>query len=139
MGVFCLYSTVAGPACVRELTFVNADMDPFRVGLPLGTGATVITGKAERRGAWHTTPQVGLTVILNGCLEIETNQAAPRLQPLVAGDMLLVLDRSGEGHRSRGFGPQGLTALLLPLAADAAVALPRLFANWPDDLDPTGI
>jgi hypothetical protein len=139
VGVFCLYSTLRGPACVRELAYADANADPMRVALPVATGATVVSGRTERRSDWHNTPQVGLTVILAGGLEIETGRTAPRRHTLAAGDLLLVLDRSGEGHRSRGFGSEGLTALLLPLAADAVSALPSLFSNWPDDFDATGI
>lgn len=92
-----------------------------------------LTG-AEHRVDWHATPKLGVTVILGGFLDIEINRAAPSVTTLAAGDVLLVVDYRGEGHRSRAHSPVGLSALLLPLAAADVPALAAAFVDWPADI-----
>ena len=103
---------------------------PLQAGVG-GAGATLMTSRLDRTGEWHTTPNIGLTVMLKGWLEIHINRAQPKIFTLVAGDMLFVMDLTGEGHRSRAYGPDGMSALLLPLKASDLASFGQVFKNWP--------
>lgn len=134
MTIYCLYSRPDATTTVVPINFHEPKTDPALLMFPTGAGATMMTGRRERQGQWHTTPKLGVTVIVEGCLDIEINRAAPQCVTLNAGDILLVLDQTGEGHRSRAHGPNGMTALLLPLDATNLPALSTLFRDWPTDL-----
>jgi hypothetical protein len=134
MTIFCLYSRANGTITIAPVVLRDPGTDPFRASLPTGAGATIMGGRKERQGEWHTTPRLGVTLILCGHLDIQTQRAAPRTVQISAGDVLLVLDRTGEGHRSRAHGPDGMTALLLPLAEADVAGLAALFEDWPTDL-----
>jgi hypothetical protein len=134
MTIFCLYSRANGTTTIAPVVLRDPGADPFRASMPTGAGATLMGGRKERQGEWHTTPKVGVTIVLRGHLNIETHRANPHVTQLSAGDVLLVLDRTGEGHRSRASGPEGMTALLLPLAEGDVPGLAALFADWPADL-----
>ena len=133
MTIFCLYSRSDGTTTITPVSLHDTGADPFRLAFPTGAGATIMSGRKERQGEWHNTPMLAVTVVLEGQLSIETNRRTSRVTELGVGDVLLVLDRSGEGHRSRGHGPTGLTALLLPLAESDVSALSALFRDWPAD------
>jgi hypothetical protein len=132
--IYCLYSRCDGATSIVPINLCEPVLDPARVIFPTGAGATLMTGRRERQGQWHTTPQLGVTAIIGGHLDIEVNRADPQCVTLVAGDILLVLDRTGDGHRSRAHGPQGISALLLPLDAAQLHVLASLFRDWPADL-----
>ncbi len=134
MTIYCLYSRPDGATKVVPICLREPATDPARLMIPTGVGASLMTGRRERQGQWHTTPTLGVTVIVEGCLDIEINKAAPQGVTLVAGDILLVLDATGDGHRSRAHGANGMSALLLPLDAADLPSLARLFHDWPTDL-----
>ncbi|MDX2142630.1 MAG: hypothetical protein SFV19_04705 [Rhodospirillaceae bacterium] len=134
MTIYCLRTRGDGTTTIVPISLHESQSDPFRVNLPTGAGATLVTGRRERQGAWHTTPKLGITVILEGFLDIEVNRAAPERTTLKAGDVLIVLDQTGDGHRSRAHGPRGMTALLLPLDAADLPALARHFRDWPAEV-----
>jgi hypothetical protein len=134
MTIFCLYSRPNGTTTMAPMALRDSGADPFRTNLPTGAGATLMGGRNERQGEWHTAPKLGVTMILRGHLDIETQRANPSVTQLSTGDILLVFDRTGEGHRSRAHGPDGMTALLLPLAEADVAGLAALFADWPTDL-----
>lgn len=134
MTIYCLYSRFDGTTTITPVLLRDPGTDPFRASLPTGAGATILSGHKDRQGDWHTTPKTGVTVVLAGHLTIETRAPAPIAVQLSAGDVLLVLDRSGAGHRSRAHGPSGMTALLLPLSEAEVSNLAGLFADWPGDI-----
>jgi hypothetical protein len=131
MTIYCIYSRHDGTTTMVPIKLFESESDPARLLFPTGAGATLMTGRRERQGQWHTTPKLGVTVIIEGLLDIEINRAASHCTTLVAGDILLVLDQSGDGHRSRAHGPHGMSALLLPLDAADLPALSSLFRDWP--------
>ena len=131
MTIYCLSSRRDGTTNMVPVNLHESESDPVRLLFPTGAGATLMTGWRERQGQWHTTPKLGVTVIIEGYLDIETNLAAPQSVTLKAGDILLVLDQTGDGHRSRAHGPHGMSALLLPLDAADLPVLSRLFRDWP--------
>ena len=133
MTIYCLYSDSSGRAQVRTLAPVTVDDDPLRLAIGLATAtATILFSGTPRHGKWHTTPHLGLTVVLDGYLKIETNRRAPEAVIVQKGDALFVLDNSGEGHRSEA--SDKLSALLLPLTPDAISHFTELFPDWPRDL-----
>lgn len=64
----------------------------------------------ERFVDWHTSGCGGVTVLLDGWMELELGNGEKRR--LVAGDVLLALDTTGQGHRSTmGAGTRGLSLM----------------------------
>ncbi|MEM9290357.1 MAG: hypothetical protein AAGD01_01600 [Acidobacteriota bacterium] len=62
---------------------------------------------------WHNAPQRQFVVLLNGAIEIETGDGAQRR--FQGGDVLLVEDVSGRGHRTRNVGETPRRSLFLPV------------------------
>ncbi|MSO98931.1 MAG: hypothetical protein EXR11_12055 [Rhodospirillaceae bacterium] len=132
MTIYHLSAGSGGIAHMQELVLANpGNADPLRTSLATSAGATLMTSNLDRTGEWHTTPNIGLTVMLKGWLEIHINRAAPKIFTLLAGDMLFVMDLTGEGHSSRAYGPDGMSALLLPLKASDLASFGQVFKNWP--------
>ena len=59
----------------------------------------VIVSDGSAYGRWHTASQVGLSIVLHGAWEIEAGSGQRRVLP--AGSVLLMLDTTGQGHRSQ--------------------------------------
>src|SRR5690606_9297543 len=53
---------------------------------------------------WHTAPQRQFIILLDGAIEIETSDGERRA--FRGGDVLLMEDTSGRGHRTRNIEPQ---------------------------------
>lgn len=62
---------------------------------------------------WHTAPCRQYIVLLDGEIEIEVSTGAKRR--FVAGEILLVEDTTGKGHRTRHTRPHRRRSLFLPL------------------------
>lgn len=62
---------------------------------------------------WHTAPQKQLIVMLDGEIEIEVTSGEKRR--FVGGDLLLVEDTTGTGHRSRSVDGKPRRSLFIPL------------------------
>ena len=60
---------------------------------------------------WHNAPQKQFVVLLNGGVEIETSLAEKR--SFEQGEILLMEDTSGKGHRSRNLLPQERASLFI--------------------------
>lgn len=131
MAVYQLYPGAEGVANVVQLKLKDESRpDPFRLALPTSANATFMTSHTDRQGHWHTTPAIGLTIILVGHLEIHVNRAAPTIHKLGPGDMLFVMDTTGEGHCSRAYGSPEMSAMLLPVRANELNTLGEYFVNW---------
>lgn len=62
---------------------------------------------------WHTAPRRQLIVLLDGAIEIEVSDGSRRI--LRGGDILLVEDVSGKGHRTRHIEPTERRSLFIAL------------------------
>ncbi|WP_342648104.1 hypothetical protein [Mucilaginibacter sp. CSA2-8R] len=60
---------------------------------------------------WHNAPQKQFVVLLNGGVEIETSLGEKR--SFEQGEILLMEDTTGKGHRSRNLLPQERTSLFI--------------------------
>ena len=69
---------------------------------------------------WHVAPQRQFVVLLDGAIEIETSDGARRT--FRGGDVLLLEDTTGRGHRTRHVEPRERRSLFIVL--DEATALP---------------
>ena len=70
---------------------------------------------------WHRAPARQLIVLLDGAIEIEVTSGEKRV--FRGGDVLLVEDTSGRGHRTRTTDGRSRRSLFIRLPADAE--LPR--------------
>lgn len=62
---------------------------------------------------WHTAPRRQYIVLLDGEIEIEVSTGEKRR--FAAGQILLVEDTTGKGHRTRHTRPQRRRSLFIPL------------------------
>ncbi len=62
---------------------------------------------------WHVAPQRQFVVLLDGAIEIETSDGDRRT--FQAGEILLVEDLSGRGHRTRNVEPRERRSLFITL------------------------
>ena len=63
---------------------------------------------------WHNAPQRQFIVMLDGEIEVEVTSGEKRR--FVGGDIMLVEDTTGTGHRTRTVNGQPRRSLFLPLA-----------------------
>jgi quercetin dioxygenase-like cupin family protein len=63
---------------------------------------------------WHNAPQRQLIVLLDGEIEVEVTSGEKRR--FSGGEVLLVEDTTGSGHRTRSIGDRVRRSLFLPLA-----------------------
>lgn len=68
---------------------------------------------------WHTAPRRQLVVLLDGAIEIETGDGEVRR--FSGGDVVLVEDTTGRGHRTRTIDGRERRSLFIPLGGDAAL------------------
>ena len=63
---------------------------------------------------WHCAPQRQFLVLLDGNIEIEVTSGEKRL--FTGGDVLLLEDTTGSGHRTRTVDNQSRRSVFIPLA-----------------------
>ena len=98
--IHCLYSGRDGQShfCDAPLALKADSVGRLGTGL-LGAKAWMYAESTQERFVdWHTSGQGGVTVMLGGWMELELGSGEKRR--LVAGDVLLALDTTGQGHRS---------------------------------------
>lgn len=66
---------------------------------------------------WHQAPQRQYIVLLDGAIEIEVGTGETRR--FAGGDVLLVEDTTGKGHRTRALNNETRRSLFIPLANSA--------------------
>jgi uncharacterized cupin superfamily protein len=71
---------------------------------------------------WHCAPQRQLIVLLDGEIEVEVTSGETRR--FRGGDVLLVEDTTGSGHRTRSIGDRVRRSLFIPLASDLEATAP---------------
>jgi quercetin dioxygenase-like cupin family protein len=66
---------------------------------------------------WHPAPARQFVVLLDGEIEIEVGSG--EIRRFAGGEVLLLEDTTGRGHRTRNVGPVPRRSLFVPLAPDA--------------------
>jgi hypothetical protein len=135
MTIYCLYTDPTKIARVQTLTPKSHIEEPLWVSIPMSSNTgTLLLSESARSGEWHTTPKLGMTSMLAGYLKIETNRADIKTTLVEPGDILFVLDDSGEGHRSETTGSPPMLAILLSLDAPSLPKFTETFLDWPTDM-----
>lgn len=91
-----------------------------RLSRPVGAESVIFreTG-AEYDYDWHPAPARQLVVLLDGEIEIEVGTGEVRR--FAGGEILLLEDTEGRGHRTRNVGAVPRRSLFVPLADDARI------------------
>jgi hypothetical protein len=84
------------PLCVKE---TMPDGTSQWTGLGGATVWGVTAGGGTDYMRWHRSAMAGLSIVLSGAWEIEATTGERRI--LDTGDILVMLDTTGQGHRSR--------------------------------------
>lgn len=85
--------------------------------------------ETDRAVDWHTAGPGGISVMLEGCMEVEAGDGERRT--IGVGDMLIALDTSGQGHRTRV--TEGSRGLTVALRGDPHAVMKSLFGRVLDD------
>ncbi len=123
--IYCMYSGRDGQSHFSDAALaLQADaVGRLSTGLLGAKGWMYAESLQERFIDWHTSGPGGVSVMLEGWMDIEIGSGEKRR--LVAGDMLLALDTSGQGHRSTT-GPR-TRGLSLMFDAPVEVVIKALF------------
>jgi uncharacterized cupin superfamily protein len=68
---------------------------------------------------WHPAPARQFVVLLDGEIEIEVGNG--EIRRFTGGEVLLLEDTTGRGHRTRNVGAVPRRSLFIPLAPDARI------------------
>jgi hypothetical protein len=125
--IYCIYSGRDGRSHFSDAALaLKADaIGNLSTGLLGAKGWMYAESPAGRFVDWHTAGPGGVSVMLDGWMELETGGGEKRR--LVAGDLLLALDTSGQGHRST-LGPN-TRGLSLMFDAPAQAVMQSLFGR----------
>jgi len=99
--IHCIYTGRDGQSHFSDDALaLKADaMGRLSTGLQRAVGWMYAESPRERFVDWHTSGPGGVSVMLEGWMDVEIGSGETRR--LVAGDVLIALDTSGQGHRSR--------------------------------------
>lgn len=135
MSIYGLYSGTDGQSHLIELKIVGSG-PPLQQPLPC-QGWRPFQCAPGIEQSHHPTPVAGMTIMLNGCMEISVNGGTLRHVALRRGDMLLVLDTRGAGHATAITGTEQLQVAGVTFASADWPAIRPHFSPWPDNvLDP---
>jgi quercetin dioxygenase-like cupin family protein len=110
MKIIRLFADKDGESHFDELTEpgiefrINAAFTRVIDAYGLAFKETEAQGDAPALGGWHTAPQRQYVLFLAGKTEIEASDGEKRI--LKTGDVLLVEDTHGKGHRNRRLSPE---------------------------------
>lgn len=125
--IYCLYSGSDGQSHFADVALC-LDNDPtgrLTTGV-LGARAWMYGESVRERFVdWHTAGSGGVSVILEGRMDVEVGSGERR--SLEAGDMLIALDTAGQGHRTRV--PERTRGLAVALDGDPAEIMQKLFGR----------
>jgi hypothetical protein len=107
--------TSDGGSCFEEVEVVLADGGEIgRLSDPWpATGVIFRENDATYDFDWHQAPRRQLIVLLDGEIEVEVTSGEQRR--FGSGDMVLVEDTTGTGHRTRQVSPGVRRSLFIPL------------------------
>jgi quercetin dioxygenase-like cupin family protein len=116
-----LYSDEQGESHFEnlEIEFQTVDFAPPAPPLEISTFGSVeqcsiLKGKPGWKGDWHPAPYRQLHFYLSGEVEAETSNG--EIRRIGTGDIALVEDTSGKGHRSRVVGSTEVIIVSVKLA-----------------------
>jgi hypothetical protein len=110
--IHCIYSGRDGQSHFSDAALaLQADsVGRLSTGVLGAKGWMYAESPRQRCVDWHTSGAGGVSVLLDGWMEVEVGSGERRR--LVAGDLLLALDTRGQGHRSTmGPGTRGLSLM----------------------------
>lgn len=110
--IYCMYSGRDGQSHFSDAALaLRADaVGRLSTGVLGAKGWMYAESPQERFVDWHTSGPGGVSVMLDGWMDLEVGSGEKRR--LVAGDVLLALDTSGQGHRSTmGANTRGLSLM----------------------------
>jgi hypothetical protein len=110
--VYCLYTGRDGQShFADDALALKADaVGRLSTGVLGARGWMYAISPQERFVDWHTSGPGGVSVMLDGWMDLEVGSGERRR--LVAGDVLIALDTAGQGHRSTmGADTRGLSLM----------------------------
>ncbi len=125
--IYCLYSGRDGQSRFADesLALKTDAVGRLTTGVLGARGWMYAESPHERFVDWHTSGPGGVSVMLEGYMELEIGSGERRR--LVAGDLLIALDTAGQGHRSTmGANTRGLS---LMFDAPAEAVMQSLFGR----------
>ena len=125
--IYCLYSGRDGQSHFSDEALARKTdaVGRLTTGMLSAKGWMYTESAQERFVDWHTSGPGGVSVMLEGWMDLETGSGEKRR--LVAGDVLLALDTAGQGHRST-MGPN-TRGLSLIFDAPAEAVMQSLFGR----------
>jgi hypothetical protein len=109
MAIIAIYDD-GGTSKLLDVEFRLEETDTFRWSGPQPAAHwVVIDGAPAGAKDWHTAGSAGLSVVIEGSWEIEAGDGSRR--KLERGDVLVLLDTTGQGHRSRVTGDRRCVVL----------------------------
>jgi hypothetical protein len=121
MKIVRVYADERGETHFGEVNVELADAGPIGLLSRPVTAKSVIFRKNHRDYDydWHTAPQRQLIVLLDGAIELEVSDGSRRT--VRGGDILLMEDVTGRGHRTRNVEPCERRSLFVVLDEGAVV------------------
>jgi hypothetical protein len=119
MKVVRVYADDAGETHFGEVEVELTDGGPIgRLSRPIAARSVIFrTNEPGYDYDWHTAPERQLIVLLDGAIEIEVSDGSRRT--LRGGEILLVEDTTGRGHRTRHVEPRRRRSLFIVLEEGA--------------------
>jgi len=119
-----LYSDEQGESHFEdcELSFESADFAPPAPQLDISSfgsaeQCSILRAKPGGQGGWHPAPFRHLHFYLSGAVEAETSDG--EIRQIKAGEMALIEDTSGKGHRSRVMGSTEVVIAVVQLPLES--------------------
>jgi hypothetical protein len=121
MKIVRVYADERGETHFGEVNIELADAGPIGLLSRPVTAKSVIFRKNHRDYDydWHTAPQRQLIVLRDGAIELEVSDGSRRT--VRGGDILLMEDVTGRGHRTRNVEPCERRSLFVVLDEGAVV------------------
>jgi len=115
MKVTRIYADERGESHFADMEIELRDAGPIgRLSGPVSVASVIFRENEPTYDYdWHVAPQRQFVVLLDGAIEIETSDGERRT--FQAGEILLVEDVSGRGHRTRNVEPRERRSLFITL------------------------
>ena len=120
----CIYADSAGESHFKTVEVELPEIDYAPPAPPLNVSTILpassyafVSSPIDWYGDWHPTPKRQFFLYLAGEMEIEVSDGEARR--IRAGDILLVEDTSGKGHRSRSVGSTDVITMAIHLPEEA--------------------
>jgi hypothetical protein len=134
MGIYCVYSGTDSESYLCELQIAGTGPALDQLLPCRGWRPFQHVGGGSRPA--HPTPVAGMTVILEGHMEIGVAGGSRRQLRLQPGDMLLVLDTSGRGHSTSIPATDRLRVAGVAFDSGDWPKVRAAFTDWPPQMMP---